>query len=126
MQVGKSKKLCGLTAALMLSVSFAAIERAEADCTPQTSTTTPVNNTTVTCSGPMATPQNPPNGWGNGVETGDTINVQTGATVTGTVAGISLRDWTVNSTGLISGGQFAIVANNGDITVNNGNAWPDE
>lgn len=87
MKFGAPKK-CHLTAVLMLSVSFAAIERAEAACNPATSAATPANNTTVTCSG-TTTNQNDPNGWGTGNETGDTINVQTGATVTGTAAGIT-------------------------------------
>jgi len=43
----------------------------------------PVNNTTVTCTGTV-TNQNSPNGYGTGVENGLTINVQAGATVTGT------------------------------------------
>ena len=38
--------------------------------------------TTVTCSG-ATTNQNPPNGFGTGNEDGMTINVLTGATVTG-------------------------------------------
>jgi hypothetical protein len=87
MNSGTSKKLCRLTAALMLSASCAAIERAEAACNPLTSSASPVNNTTVTCSDSTFN-QNDPNGWGTGVEIGNTINVQ--GTLVGFQHGISI------------------------------------
>ena len=51
--------------------------------------------------------RNPPNGWGTGVETGDTIIVQTGASVSTTTTagiGILLFNGTVNNLGTITGG----------------------
>ncbi len=114
MNSGASKNLSRLTAALMLSVSFAAIDRAEAACNPQTGGANPVvNNTTVTCSN-TTTNQNDPNGWGTGVETGNTINVQTGATLSGTATGINVIDGTVNNgTAATPGGKISATAAGG-------------
>lgn len=86
----------------LLAAPLGVIDRAHAACDQ----TAPVNNTTVTCSG-TTTDANPPNGWGTGVETGDTINVQTGASVSTTTAngfGIALFNGTVNNLGTITGG----------------------
>ena len=47
-----------VAAALTLTVSFIAVERANAACTPATSETATVSNTTVSCSG-ATTDQNP-------------------------------------------------------------------
>src|SRR5437764_13815186 len=74
---------------LLIAVSLvplAAIERAEAACTPATSKAAPANDTTVTCT-TTTTDQNADNvtsfsGYGTGRETGVTINVQSGASVT--------------------------------------------
>jgi outer membrane autotransporter protein len=121
MKSGESKKLCRVTTALMLSVSFAAVDRAGAACDQTTSTANPVNNTTVTCSG-TTTNQNDPNGWGTGAETGDTINVQTGATVTGTAAGINVNDGTVNNGDAVSSGGAISATATGGIAINAGGA----
>src|SRR5262245_65036697 len=59
-------------------VSFTASERAAADCTPES----PRDNTTVTCTG-TTTNQNSPDGYGTSNDTGNTIKVETGASVTG-------------------------------------------
>jgi hypothetical protein len=80
------------------------VERAYAACDQ----TAPVNNTTVTCLG-TTNDANPPNGWGTGVETGDTITVQPGASVASTdptisAQGIFLFSGTVNNLGTIAGG----------------------
>src|SRR5215813_10226867 len=76
--------VCRVAAALMLSTApFVAVERAGAACDQVTSAAAPINNTAVNCSG-TTTDANPPNGWGTGVETGDTITVQFGASVTST------------------------------------------
>jgi hypothetical protein len=69
----------------LLTTPFVAVERAKAQVPPSNSCTpaAPVNGTAVTCTGTV-TNQNPPNGWGTGVETGDTITVQNGAVLMGT------------------------------------------
>ena len=71
------------TVLALLTAPFVAVEQAHAQvgtCTPPTSNSTPVNHTIVTCTGATIT-QNRPNGWGTGVETGDTITVLAGASV---------------------------------------------
>src|SRR5262245_37267000 len=78
-------------------VSLAASERAAAECTPPS----PVNNATVTCTG---TTQNSPDGYGIETDTGNTINVQPGASVTGDRHGLTFSDGTVNNRGTISAG----------------------
>jgi uncharacterized protein with beta-barrel porin domain len=79
----------------------------------------PVSNTTVTCSG-TTTNQNSPNGYGTGVENNDTVNVQTGATVTGTQSGFELGAGnTINNSGTITGGTIAGIDAAGTVTVNN-------
>ena len=94
-----------VAAALTLTVSFIAVERANAACTPATSETAPVSNTTVTCSG-ATVDQNPTTfaGYGTGNETGVTIDVQAGASVTSTsiqpaATGILISNGTVNNLG---------------------------
>ena len=94
---------------------------ANAACTP----TAPVDNTTVTCSGATDN-QNDPAGYGTGNENGLTINVQSGASVTGTRFGVRVdgRDASnaIINLGTISGfdqGVLASVAtinNSGTIT----------
>ena len=87
---------------------------------------TPTAPATVTCTGTV-TNQNSPNGFGTGVETGLTINVQAGATVTGTTSpgdGIAVAGGnTVNNLGAIAGpannGIVAIQAVADTLTVNN-------
>ena len=116
-----------VAAALTLTVSFIAVERANAACTPATSETVPVSNTTVTCSG-ATVDQNPTTfaGYGTGNENGVTIDVQAGASVTSTsvqpaASGIVIGTGTVNNlgtvgvTGVLGTGIFGL---NG-ITVNN-------
>lgn len=116
-----------VAAALTLTVSFIAVERANAACTPATSETLPVSNTTVTCSG-ATVDQNPTTsaGYGTGNETEVTIDVQAGASVTSTsvqpaASGIVIGTGTVNNlgsvgvTGVLGTGIFGL---NG-ITVNN-------
>src|SRR5215471_3688507 len=126
----RSNLLCGVAGAVTFLVApLAVVERTQAACAPPTSTATPANNTTVTCTG-TTTNANPPNGWGTGVETGDTINVQAGATVSGTSAGISVNDATINNQG-VTGAASTIEATGpagigisaaGQITVGNSSA----
>jgi hypothetical protein len=62
----------------------------------------PVNNTTVVCDD--TTNANPPNGYGTGAETGLTINVLSGATVSGTNNGIWVdTNNIINNAGTITG-----------------------
>ena len=86
--------MLGLTVA-----SFTASGQAEAACTP----TSPVNNTTVTCSG-ATTNQNGTDGYGSASDVGNTYNVLSGASVTGTGTGLRFQDHgTVNNSGTITG-----------------------
>jgi outer membrane autotransporter protein len=107
----------------MLLASFATGERALAQCAPPTSAATPLINTTVTCVG-TTTNQNGTTGYGVTQDKSDTINVQSGGSVTGTVLGIQVTGSgsfadadTINNSGAISGadgvkGVRGIVNNN--------------
>jgi len=118
--------------AMVAAAAFAAALLSGADawaqCTPATPAPgpggAPVSGTTVTCSGTV-TNQNNPNGYGTGLETNNTINVQTGATVTGTNNGLAIGDNnivniapTAKITGTISG-ITPSSATAGTLTVNN-------
>jgi uncharacterized protein with beta-barrel porin domain len=70
----------------MLALAWPAGE-ASAQCVPPAVGATP-SNTTVNCNGPVLN-QNAPDGYGNGNQANDTINVQTGS-VTGTSSGFNL------------------------------------
>jgi len=97
--------------AALLAAPLGVIDRAEAACTPPTSVATPANNTTVTCTG-ATTDQNADNvatfaGYGTGLETGITVDVQTGASVTSSsstplTAGILISSGTVNNLGAVT------------------------
>ena len=112
----------------LLLVSLAIAEQARAACTPPTSAATPVIDATVTCSGATAG-QNGTTGYGVPQDRRNTINVQTGASVTGTGIGIvatgsgSFTDaTTINNSGTISGGNgvqgfSGIVNNNSGATI---------
>ena len=96
---------------------------ANAGCLPVADTNTPPPGTTVTCGGTVNN-QNNPNGYGLGSQSGLTIDVQSGASVTGG-AGMNLDDNNVvNNSGTITGTQSGanggggILAQHG-ITVNN-------
>jgi hypothetical protein len=94
--------------------SLAASEAARAACDPVISSANPLTNTIVTCTG-TTTNQNGTTGYGVPEDAGNTINVQSGASVTGTNTGIRLSGTigtssspvvteTVNNFGAISGG----------------------
>ena len=106
------RQAIGPVAAVVLSL-IAMSSAANAACTPAADNTPlPVSGTTVTCSG-TTTDQNVTNGYGTGAQTGITINVTNGASVTGsTTDGIAVHDATVNNgTGAtISGLQEGIDA----------------
>ena len=118
--------------ALALIAPFAASDRAEAACNPETSALNPVKDVTVTCTGTTIDQnkdQTTFNGYGSGGETGITVNVETDALVRATDKagnGIVFSSATVNNSGTIeaTGAQgVAINALNinaaGTATVNN-------
>jgi uncharacterized protein with beta-barrel porin domain len=98
-------------------VSFAASERAAAECTPRT-TELPANNPVVTCT---ETTRNQDSdganlyGYGTGHETGITINVQPSASVTGDQNGLFFFEGTVNNFGTISGASGIVGANSATV-----------
>src|SRR6185437_12864761 len=98
-RLDSSKFSIRIAAALVSSVSLLAIERAHADgCAPAA----PANNDTVTCSG-TTTNQNVNVGFNSDPATGVTINVQTGATVSGTAGGINTTNGAIDNQGAITG-----------------------
>ena len=77
----------------------AAVDRAEAACDP----VSPVSNVTVTCTG-TTTNANGTNGYGTDTDSGNTYNVTSGASVSGTGNGLIFRTLgTVNNFGTITG-----------------------
>jgi hypothetical protein len=85
--------------ALMLAATistFAAVDRAEAACDPAS----PVSGTIVTCTG-TTTDQNGTTGYGTSSDTGNTINVESGASVSGKFDGLAFGQGTVNNFGSI-------------------------
>jgi hypothetical protein len=119
MDRSKRSKFARVLATLALPVTTATLTGyANADgCTPAA----PVDNTTVTCTG-TTTNQNDPNGYGTGVETGNTINVQTGATVTGTQRGLLIDSGTVINNGSITASGNSLtrgISANSNVTVTN-------
>jgi len=98
---------------------------ARAACAPPAGAGTPAPGTTVTCSG-TTTAQNAPNGYGDGSQTGITINVLSGASVIGASPtgghGLNLAGAdTINNAGAITGGSVAggIAGNGINILGNN-------
>lgn len=90
------------------------VSHAQAACTPTTSVATPLNNTTVTCTG-TTNNQNGTNGYGGGFENGLNITVQSGATVTGSPSfpgdGFNVQDNNIiTNSGNISGGKESWLA----------------
>src|SRR5262249_4624641 len=105
-----------VAAAAFLSAPLVVIDASTAEvgtCTPAA----PVDNAIVTCTGGTIT-ANDPNGYGTGVETGNTINVDSTATVTGTSNGITVHDATINNSGAITGAGFGLFVDS--VTVANG------
>src|SRR5262245_51843152 len=77
-------------------VSLTASERAAAECTPKS----PVNDQTVTCTGTTVnqnTNRTAKDGYGSETDTGNTITVQSGASVTGERAGLVFENGKVNN-----------------------------
>ena len=90
--------------------------RAVDDCVPFSGVAVP--GSTVVCSGTVSN-QDAPNGYGTSAETGLTINVLSGATVTGTNDGISVNtNNVINNSGTITGGDNGVNIGSGTV-VNN-------
>ena len=102
-------------------LSLLSTRPALAACAPLTGVVVPGH--TVVCT--TTTNQDAPNGYGTGVENGLTINVLSGATLTGTDNGLSLdSNNTVNNAGTITtlaGGLNGILAQ-GPVTIVNASA----
>jgi hypothetical protein len=118
MNRSKRSKFAWMLATAALPVTTAVFTgNANAACAPAA----PVNNTTVTCTG-ATNNQNAPDGYGTGNENGLTINVESGASVTGTRAGVGVgavdTSNTINNLGAISGRDHGIRFG-GTATVNN-------
>jgi hypothetical protein len=121
MKLANPKLLTGRHA-LMLAVTIAALAmagQADAACDPVSPIT--INGAIVTCTG--ATDGQNGNGtigYGTETDSGNTINVLSGASVTGTLEGVLLHDGTINNDGLIEAtGTFGIAIDAGTATVNN-------
>ena len=105
----------------LLMAPFAVVDGANAACAP----TSPVDNTTVTCTGATAN-QNGTDGYGTINDIGNTYNILSGASITGANAGLFFNTaGTVNNFGTITGAGLLntggiLVFNNG--TVNNSGA----
>jgi hypothetical protein len=80
-------------------VSITASERAAAECTPHS----PVKDTAVTCTDATLNQNGVFTGYGAGADTGNTITVQPGASVTGNTTGLDFNTGTVINFGKISG-----------------------
>src|SRR5216684_3268973 len=107
--------------ALMLAVTIstlAMVDRAEAKCDPES----PVNDKIVTCTGTTDGQNgNGTIGYGTNTDIGNTINVLSGASVTGTLEGVLLHDGTINNDGLIeaTGSNAGAIVAIATVTVNN-------
>jgi outer membrane autotransporter protein len=95
---------------------LAMVGQAEAKCDP----VSPANDKTVTCTG-ATDGQNGTAGYGTEADSGNTINVLSGASVTGTLEGVVLHDGTINNDGLIEArGDFGFgIGAVATVTVNN-------
>jgi uncharacterized protein with beta-barrel porin domain len=96
-------------------VSLAASERATAECAPQS----PVNDRAVTCTGATLNQNGQGVGYGTNTDTGNTITVQSGASVTGDTVGLLFNSGTVNNLGTISAGAGGIGISANTATVSN-------
>jgi len=82
----------------LLVAPFGIVDGANAACAPAS----PVNNATITCTG-ATSDQNNPNGYGINTDIGNPYNVLSGASVTGTSAGLRFDLGTVHNSGTIAG-----------------------
>ncbi len=106
------------TTCLSLAAELALLwlpDEASAACSPAS----PVNNADVTCSG-TTVDQNGTNGYGTNTDTGNTIAVGPGASVTGTGLGITFNTGTVLNSGNITGAGYGVYGGNAATVVNSG------
>jgi outer membrane autotransporter protein len=112
----KLKNHAGPLAAIALVAIMASAAPAYAVCTPAAG-----NDVTATCTG-TTTNQDNPIGYGTGAETNLNTSVASGATVTGTTAGIAFTTGSVTNSGAITGGTYGVfgqtvtVTDSGSIT----------
>jgi hypothetical protein len=120
-QPQRRRRCFARTHALALLIApLAMVNGAEAACAPAS----PVNNTTVTCTG-TTIDANGTTGYGTNSDTGNTHNILTNASLIGANIGLRFNtlgtvnnSGTISSTGVISGGLFGIQATT-TATVNN-------
>ncbi|QDW40252.1 autotransporter domain-containing protein [Bradyrhizobium sp. KBS0727] len=114
-QLARRRRAQGRTLALALTIApLAAVGQAEAAC----DATSPINNTTITCTG-ATNNANGNIGFGTVSDTGNTYNILSGASITGTADGLEFDRGTVNNSGTITGGNFFAVVGSHDAVVNN-------
>lgn len=114
-QLARRRRTQGRTLALALTIApLAAVGQAEAAC----DATSPINNTTITCTG-ATNNANGNIGFGTVSDTGNTYNILSGASITGTADGLEFDRGTVNNSGTITGGNFFAVVGSHDAVVNN-------
>jgi outer membrane autotransporter protein len=116
MKSGETKKLKHRVAAALSLLVFPSVlmERAQAACSPSS----PVNNAIVDCIGTTINSSGNA-GYGNSSDTGNTITVESGATVTGDVSGLLFNDGTVFNNGAVAGGDVGVFGVFGTATVTN-------
>jgi len=102
----------------IVPVIFAAITvsvtSAHAACTPVSG-----DNVTATCTGTTAD-QDGANGYGTGAANNLATTVVSGATVTGTSAGIAFDTGSVTNAGTVMGGAYGVYTNHGGTVTNSG------
>src|SRR5437868_990727 len=110
-----------LVAATLAIAPLGLASEANAQCAPAAGAGTPPPGTTVTCSGTTVN-QNALNGYGDGSQTGIAVNVQQGASVTGTAAGIFLgTNNSVTNLGTVTGtSTYGIFINGTGSVANSG------
>ncbi|WP_083742098.1 autotransporter outer membrane beta-barrel domain-containing protein [Bradyrhizobium mercantei] len=111
-----------LAAGLLIACPLWMNRPAYADCTPASAdgVTASCTGTTTNQGGGAPGTSAGTNGYGTGNETGITINVGAGSTLTGNSSGVSIHDGTVtNGSGSTISGQGTGIAATGNLTVNN-------
>ena len=115
---------CARVGVVMLGASLLSAGSAHAACTPPAAAgLNPPPGTVVTCTGTTSN-ANPPSGYGTGTQDGLTVNVVSGATVTGPAFGFSLNNGnTVSNLGSVSAvnaaGDATGIAGNVGLTLTN-------
>jgi len=110
-----SYRLLQVSASALLLAPCLVIERVEAACSPAS----PVNNATVSCTG-TTTNSNGSDGYGTNTDVGNTYVIGSGATLTGTDHGLVFATGTVNNSGTITGGNFAVFSDSNGVINNIG------